>query len=79
MRKNSEILFNHVATRHTELVKNVISLVPEGGNYKNLPPGIGESRRFHEAWTRYHSQRPAKTITLVTGIIFITNGIGCLQ
>ena len=62
MRDGSEKLFNHVATKHTDMVKNVIALVPEGGNYKDLPNGVGESRRFHEAWTRYHSEKPTKTI-----------------
>ena len=28
-------------------------------NYKDLPPGVGESRKFHEAWTRYHSKKPS--------------------
>ncbi len=62
MRNNSEKLFNHVATKHAKHVKKVISLVPEGGNYKNLPKGIGESRKFNEAWTRYHSRKPSRTI-----------------
>lgn len=62
MRNGSRVIFNHVATQHTELVKSVIALVPEGGNYRNLPVGVGESRRFHEAWTRYHSQKPSRTI-----------------
>lgn len=62
MRKNSNKLYNHVGTRHTEEVINVISQVPEGGNYKDLPPGVGESRKFNEAWTRYHSKKPSKTI-----------------
>lgn len=62
MRKNSKKLYNHVATNHTEEVKNVIALVPEGGNYKDLPPGIGTSRKFNEAWTRYHSKKPSRTI-----------------
>lgn len=62
MRDGSGRLYNHVATNHTEMVKNVIALVPEGGNYKDLPPGVGESRKFHEAWTRYHSKKPARTI-----------------
>ena len=62
MRKNNTILFNHVATKHTEMVKNTIALVPEGGNYKDLPPGWGESRKFNEAWTRYHGDKPSKTI-----------------
>ena len=43
-------------------LKNVIALVPERGKYKDLPPGVGTSRRFHEAWTRYHSKKPSKTI-----------------
>lgn len=62
MRGNNSTLHNHVGTKHTDLVKSVISHVPEGGNHKNLPKGIGESRKFNEAWTRYHSQKPSKTI-----------------
>lgn len=62
MRYYSDNLFNHVATRHTELVKSVISQVPEGKNHKALPPGVGDSRKFNEAWTRYHSKKPSKTI-----------------
>lgn len=62
MRTKSDILYNHVGTKHTDEVKWVISQVPEGGNHKDLPPGVGESRKFNEAWTRYHSQKPSKTI-----------------
>lgn len=62
MRKHSNVLFNHVATKHTDEVKWVISQVPQGGNYKDLPPGVGESRKFNEAWTRYHSKKPSRTI-----------------
>jgi DNA (cytosine-5)-methyltransferase 1 len=62
MRGSCNILYNHVATNHTQLVKDTISLVPEGGNYKDLPEGIGNSRTFNEAWTRYHGDRPSRTI-----------------
>lgn len=62
MRKNSATLHNHVATSHTQMVKDTIALVPEGGNYKDLPEGWGESRKFNEAWTRYHGNKPSKTI-----------------
>jgi DNA (cytosine-5)-methyltransferase 1 len=62
MRKGSKKLFNHVATKHTELVKSVIRLVPEGKNHKSLPPGVGETRKFNEAWTRYHRKKPSRTI-----------------
>ncbi len=62
MRNGSKILSNHLGTKHTELVIDVISQVPEGGNHKDLPEGVGTSRKFNEAWTRYHSQKPSKTI-----------------
>ena len=62
MKYGSTDLNNHVATNHTELVKSVINMVPEGKNHKSLPPGVGESRKFNEAWTRYHSKKPSRTI-----------------
>lgn len=62
MRNNSQYIFNHILTKHSKLVIDVISQVPEGGNYKDLPSGVGESRRFNEAWTRYHRSLPSKTI-----------------
>lgn len=62
MRASSEKLHNHVATNHSAYVKSVISQVPEGGNYKDLPEGVGTSRNFHEAWTRYHGDKPSRTI-----------------
>ncbi len=62
IRNNADKLINHVATNHSELVKSVIRQVPEGKNHKSLPPGVGESRKFNEAWTRYHSKKPSKTI-----------------
>lgn len=62
MRKDSKKIYNHIATNHTEEVKKVISLVPDGGNYKDLPKGVGTSRKFNEAWTRYCSKKPSKTI-----------------
>lgn len=55
-------LHNHVGTNHTDYVKSVIALVPPGGNYKDLPEGVGDSRKFHVAWTRYHPDRPSNTV-----------------
>lgn len=62
MRGDMTVLHNHVATNHTQMVKDTIALVPQGGNYKDLPAGVGESRKFNEAWTRYHGDRPSRTI-----------------
>lgn len=62
MRGSSDVLWNHLGTNHTQMVKDTIALVPEGGNYKDLPEGWGESRKFHVAWTRYDGNKPSKTI-----------------
>lgn len=62
IRNGCTILHNHTATKHTQMVKDTIALVPEGGNYKDLPAGYGESRKFHEAWTRYDGNKPSRTI-----------------
>lgn len=62
MRGNCNVLHNHIATKHSQMVKDTIALVPEGGNYKDLPKGWGESRKFHVAWTRYHGDKPSRTI-----------------
>lgn len=62
MRANNNILYNHVAVAHKDFVKETIALVPDGGNYKDLPVGVGENRKFHMAWTRYASNKPSRTI-----------------
>lgn len=62
MRGNCNVLHNHVATAHKQFVIDTIAQVPEGGNWKDLPEGVGESRKFNEAWTRYDGNKPSKTI-----------------
>lgn len=62
MRGKNNILYNHVASKHKQFVKDVISQVPEGGNYKDLPAGVGTSRNFHMAWTRLNGNAPARTV-----------------
>ena len=62
MRGSCNVLYNHLGTKHTKMVKDTIALVPEGGNYKDLPEGWGESRKFHMAWTRLDGNAPARTV-----------------
>ena len=62
MRKCSKVIKNHIAATHSEKVKKIISMVPDGGNYKDLPEPYRSSRNFHVAWTRFNSQKPAPTI-----------------
>lgn len=62
MRKKSSVVKNHIAAEHSLKVKEIISMVPDGGNYKNLPEPYRNSRKFHVAWTRFNSKKPAPTI-----------------
>ena len=62
LRKGSDKLFNHWAVVHTKKTKEIISLVPDGGNYKDLPEHLQDTRRVHIAWTRMNSRKPCFTI-----------------
>ena len=62
MRENAKILTNHTAVNHTEKTKEIISLVPDGGNYKDLPNELKQTRKVNIAWTRMNSQKPCFTI-----------------
>ncbi len=62
MRKRSTEIHNHVAANHSNRVKEIIALVPDGGNYKDLPEEYAHTRNFHVAWTRFASNKPAPTI-----------------
>lgn len=62
MRNKSTILFNHVATIHTAKTRNIIAMVPDGGNYKDLPDELQSTRKVHIAWTRMNSNKPCFTI-----------------
>lgn len=62
MRERSSHVRNHIAATHSEKVQHIISLVPDGGNYKDLPEEFRASRNFHVAWTRFNSKKPAPTI-----------------
>lgn len=62
MRKNSKKIYNHIGTIHSEKTIKMISLVPEGKNYKALPEEYRGLYKYNEALTRYHSKKPSLTI-----------------
>ena len=64
MRKNSIKIYNHTPTKHTDETVRLISMVPEGKNYKALPKAELEKRvfKYNEALTRYDSNKPSRTI-----------------
>lgn len=62
MRKNSTKIYNNIGTIHSEKTVKMISLVPEGKNYKSLPEEYRGLYKYNEALTRYHSKKPSLTI-----------------
>ena len=62
MRESSKGIFNHTITEHSEQTIRIISLVPDGGNYKDLPHELQSTRKVNIAWTRYSSKKPSLTI-----------------
>lgn len=45
MRRGVETLHNHQATIHTKQTARIISMVPDGGNYKDLPNELQQTRK----------------------------------
>ena len=62
MREGSKSILNHTATLHKQKTKDIIAMVPDGGNYKDLPKELWETRKVNIAWTRMNSKKPCFTI-----------------
>lgn len=62
MRSNSKCVWNHEITTHNQQTTDIISMVPDGGNYKDLPIELQGTRKVHIAWTRLNSKKPSITI-----------------
>ncbi len=62
MRNGSKKIYNHSAVIHKPETKKIISLVPDGGNYKDLPKKLQSTRKVNIAWTRLNSKKPSFTI-----------------
>lgn len=62
MREHSLNVYNHIAAKHSDAVKETIKLVPPGKNYKSLPEELRSTRKFNVAWTRFPDHAPSPTI-----------------
>ncbi len=62
MREGSRSVLNHSITIHNAKTKEIIAMVPDGGNYKDLPEELWSTRKVHIAWTRMDSNKPCFTI-----------------
>ena len=62
MRKDTNGIFNHEETKHTEATINVISLIPDGGKISDLPKEYWNIRKYNKAFQRMNSKLPSNTI-----------------
>lgn len=62
IREKSKGIYNHEITLHSKQTTSIISLVPDGGNYKDLPEELRKTRNVNIAWTRLNSKKPSFTI-----------------
>ncbi|HCI82679.1 MAG TPA: DNA (cytosine-5-)-methyltransferase, partial [Ktedonobacter sp.] len=62
MQKGSNGIYNHEITLHSQQTVKIIAMVPDGGNYKDLPEEYRDTRKVHIAWTRLNSKKPGLTI-----------------
>lgn len=62
MRVKSKTVYNHEVIEHNGKTIEIIAMVPDGGNYKNLPKRLWSTRKVNIAWTRLNSGKPSFTI-----------------
>lgn len=64
MRENMDSckIKNNDITLHTEKTKKIISMVPDGGNIKDLPEEYYSVRNYNSAFKRMNSNSPSSTI-----------------
>lgn len=62
MRKNSSSVYNNDITHHKEKTKKIVSMIPDGGSIKDLPPEYYNVRKYDQAFNRMNSNKPSKTI-----------------
>ena len=62
MRNNSKTVKNNQITIHSEQTKNIISMIPDGGKIKDLPPEFWTVRKYNKAFERMGSKRQSNTV-----------------
>lgn len=63
LRKNAEFLYNHQATKHSQLALERMQLVPENGGRKDLPTYHHTKSIYSGTWGRIVKFEPSVTIT----------------
>lgn len=63
MRKNSDFLYNHQATRHSAMALKKLSLIPPEGNKDVLPKEMLTKSIYSGTWCRIRTKMQSVTIT----------------
>lgn len=62
MRLNSNGLFNHQATRHSQIALDKLKLIPSEGDKSSLPIELHGKQKFGTTWSRLKWKEPSPTI-----------------
>ena len=62
MRGDTKVLFNHAGTNHTQKTIDIISMIKDGGNIKELPKEYWEVRKYNKAFERMCSNGQSNTV-----------------
>ena len=63
MKGKTNIIYNHERRKSNALVTKRMSYIPEGGNWRNIPPELGTGGGVHSnAYKRLDSSKPSVTI-----------------
>lgn len=62
LRGNQVKPLNQDYTNHSEQTIGIISLIPDGGNIKSLPPEYWQVRKYNKAFERMGTFKPSNTI-----------------
>ncbi|MBM7700928.1 DNA cytosine methyltransferase [Kurthia huakuii] len=63
MRKNSSVLYNHVATKHSQIALERLKLIPPGKGREMLPEEHLTKSIYSGTWSRMLEDSPSVTIT----------------
>lgn len=62
LRNDNQILYNHQATRHSEVALNKLALIPPEGDKSYLPDELHGKQKFATTWSRLIWDEPSPTI-----------------
>lgn len=63
MRKNSKVLHNHIATKHSKLALERLAMIPPNGGREDLPIEHHTKSIYSGTWTRMRKEEQSVTIT----------------